>query len=178
MAEPALSRRARIAWGIVLALGLAAAAAWTAWAYYLGGAAGLGAEQPIAFSHRVHATDKGIDCRFCHPFPDRAPYAGMPPVQTCMFCHRSVIATHSEIRKLWGYFERNEPIPWVREFEVPDHVYFSHRMHLRKELDCPDCHGDISMEDRVKAAEPLEMGFCLDCHKSRGGPRDCVVCHR
>ena len=76
------------------------------------------------------------------------------------------------------YFERVEPIPWVRVFEVPDHVYFSHRMHLRKDFDCPDCHGDVARMDRVKEPRVFEMGFCLDCHKPQGGPRDCMVCHR
>ena len=177
MADRAVSRRARIAWGTVLGVGLLASAGWTLWAYYARGPGGAGPGQPIAFSHRVHVTDKGIDCRFCHSFVDRAPYAGLPPVQTCMFCHRSVITQHPEIRKLWGYFERDEPIPWVRVFEVPDHVYFSHRMHLRRNFDCPDCHGDVAHMDRVKEPRVFEMGFCLDCHKPQGGPRDCMVCH-
>jgi hypothetical protein len=178
MADLGTSRRARIALGVLLAVALAVTLAWTAWAYYLGGASGLGPEQPIPFSHRVHVTDKGIDCRFCHAYPDRAPYAGLPAEQTCMFCHRSVITGHDEIRKLWGYVERGESIPWVRVFEVPDHVYFSHRMHLRKELDCPDCHGDVAAEDRLQPPQELLMGFCIACHEARGVSRDCVVCHR
>ena len=178
MPERALSRRARIGWGLVLGAGLAASVAWMGWAYYVRGAASTGPEQPIPFSHRVHVTDKGIDCRFCHAYVDRAPYAGLPPLQTCMFCHRSVITEHAEIRKLRSLYERDEPVPWVRVFDVPDHVYFSHRMHLRKGFDCPDCHGDVAHEDRLKAPQVFEMGFCLSCHKAKGGPRDCLVCHR
>jgi hypothetical protein len=205
MAEPRLSRRARLSWSALLGLGLAVAVAWTAWAYYLGGESGLGPAQPIAFSHRLHVTDKGIDCFFCHPYPERAPHAGIPPLQTCFFCHRTVIATHPEIRKLREYYERDEPIPWVRVFEVPDHVYFSHRMHLRQGLRCTDCHGDVARMDRVSelaametrglefgapapgsadrasrydGSETFEMGFCLECHDRLGGPRDCVACHR
>jgi len=111
MADLGTSRRARIALGVFLALALAVTLAWTAWAYYLGGSSSLGPEQPLPFSHRVHVTDKGIDCRFCHAYPDRAPYAGLPPEQTCMFCHRSVITQHEPIRKLWGYYERGSRFP-------------------------------------------------------------------
>jgi hypothetical protein len=178
MAELGSSRRARIVWGVILSVALAAVLIWTAWAYYLGGGAGLGPEQPIPFSHRVHVTDKGIDCRFCHAGVERAPQAGLPPLQTCMFCHRSVITQHEEIRKLRGFYERGEPVPWVRVFNVPDHVYFSHRMHLRKQLDCPDCHGDVAGEDRLVPPQAFLMGFCITCHKQRGVPRDCVLCHR
>jgi hypothetical protein len=178
VADLGTSRRARIVWGVVLALALAVSAGWTAWAYYLGGAWNLGPAQPLPFSHRVHVTDKGIDCRFCHSGVDRAPHAGLPPEQTCMFCHRSVIVTHEEIRKLWGFYERGEPIPWVRVFDVPDHVYFTHRVHLSRELDCPDCHGDVAHEDRLKPPQEFLMGFCIACHTARGAPRDCVTCHR
>ncbi len=172
------SPRARRWLGGSLVVALVATVAWTAWAYYLGGASGLGPEQPIPFSHRVHVTDKGIDFRFCHSGVDRAPHAGMPPEQTCMFCHRSVITRHPQIRKLWGYYERGESIPWVRVFTVPDHVYFSHRMHLRQGLDCPGCHGDVAAEDRLVPPQEFLMGFCIACHTARGVPRDCVVCHR
>jgi hypothetical protein len=66
----------------------------------------------------------------------------------------------------------------VRVFTVPDHVYFSHRMHLRQELDCPDCHGDVAAEDRLQPPQELLMGFCITCHQLRGVSRDCMVCHR
>ena len=178
MAEAGLTRRGRIALSLGLVLALAASVVWTAWAYYLGGESGLGPAQPIPFSHRVHVTDKQIDCRFCHSAADRGPQAGVPPLETCMFCHRSVIVEHEEIRKLWGFYERGEPVPWVRVFDVPDHVYFTHRMHLRQELDCAECHGEIGAEDRVTMPEEFLMGFCIRCHKSRRGPMDCVACHR
>ncbi len=178
MAEAGLSRRGRIALSLVLTSALLASVVWTAWAYYYGGEAGLGPAQPIPFSHRVHVTDKQIDCRFCHSAVDRGPHAGVPPLETCMFCHRSVIVEHPEIRKLWEFYERGEPVPWVRVFDVPDHVYFTHRMHLRQELDCAECHGEIGAEDRVTMPEEFLMGFCIRCHKSRPGPLDCVACHR
>ena len=165
--------------GILLSVALLVTVGWMARAYYFGGDAALGPEQPIPFSHRLHVTDKDIDCRFCHTGVDRSPQAGIPPEQTCMFCHQSVITEHPEIRHLWWYYGEDEPIPWVRVFEVPDHVYFTHRVHTQVAgLDCTDCHGPVEQEDRLQAPQVFLMGFCLECHRPRGASTDCWTCHR
>lgn len=165
--------------GLVMALSLIATVVWFTWEYYFGGDAQLGPTQPIPFSHRLHVTDKDIDCRFCHTGVDRVHQAGIPTVQTCMFCHQSVITEHPEIRRLWWYHGQNEPIPWAKVFEVPDHVYFTHRVHMQKAgLDCTDCHGPVEQLDRLKAPLTFEMGFCLECHRPRGASIDCWTCHQ
>lgn len=165
--------------GLVLSALLVATVGWLAWAYYFEGAARLGPQQPIPFSHRVHATDKDIDCRFCHTGVDRVNQAGIPTVETCLFCHRVVITEHPEIRRLRWHFEHDEPVPWARVFEVPDHVYFSHRVHLGPGgLQCGDCHGPVEQMERLEAPRVFEMGFCLDCHRPRGASTDCWACHQ
>jgi hypothetical protein len=189
MSKVSFSRLSPIVVGVVLALSLGLTVAWTGWASYLRGGDRMGPEQPIPFSHRFHVTDKDIDCRFCHTGVDRVPTAGLPPVQTCMFCHQAIITEHPEIRRLWTYYgqrddgtldpARGQPIPWVRVFEVPDHVYFTHRVHTqRAELDCTDCHGPIGAMDRLEQPRKFEMGFCLECHRPRGASTDCWTCHR
>ncbi len=189
MNNPDLSRHTPLVLGVVLALVLAVTLGWTSWGYYVGGAARLGPEQPIPFSHRLHVTDKDIDCRFCHTGVDRVPTAGIPPVQTCMFCHQVIITEHPEIQTLWDHYgvrddgtldpSRGHPIPWARVFEVPDHVYFTHRVHTQiGGLDCTDCHGPVESMDRLVAPRTFEMGFCLECHRPRGVSTDCWTCHR
>jgi predicted CXXCH cytochrome family protein len=187
-----LSRFVPFVVGALLAVSLGLTLWWTGAEIYWGGAARLaqrGPEQPIPFSHRLHVTDKDIDCRFCHTGVDRVHQAGIPPEQTCMFCHRVIITQHPEIRHLWEYYgaredgtrdpSRGEPIPWVRVFEVPDHVYFTHRVHTQiAGLDCTDCHGPIESMDRVQQLRKFEMGFCLECHRPRGASTDCWTCHR
>lgn len=165
--------------GLLLLIGLGLSVGWGSWAYYWGGAARLGPEQPIPFSHRLHVTDKDIDCRFCHTGVDRIHQAGIPPVETCMFCHRVIITEHPEIRRLRWHYDNEEPVPWERVFAVPDHVYFTHRVHINSGgLECENCHGPIERMDRLEQPRKLEMGFCLECHRPRGATVDCWSCHQ
>jgi hypothetical protein len=137
-----------------------------------------GPEQPIPFSHRVHAYYKKIDCFFCHPYADRSPRAGMPPVEKCMLCHSAIITNFPPIKKLRGYYDRKEPIQWVRVTANPDFVFFPHHVHLAKGIDCGECHGNVREMDRVKLTHRFTMGYCVDCHKARKASRDCWTCHR
>lgn len=165
--------------GILISIALAITMIWTTRAYYWGGENSLGPEQPIPFSHRLHVTDKDIDCRFCHTGVDRIHQAGLPPVQTCMHCHQVIITEHPEIRRLRNYYDSDEPVPWQRVFVVPDHVYFTHRVHTNiGELECEDCHGPIGEMDRLFQPRKMEMGFCLECHRPRGASVDCWTCHQ
>ncbi len=137
----------------------------------------IGPKQPIYFSHRVHAGVKGISCQFCHPFTERSKNAGIPAVGKCLFCHRYIITGHPQIRKVRWHYDTKAPIPWVGIYYVPDHVQFKHQPHIRKEIDCTTCHGEVKKMDRLKSVE-FEMGFCIECHKIRGAQLDCwLACH-
>jgi hypothetical protein len=126
---------------------------------------GRGPIQPIFFSHRRHAGVFAIDCLYCHSNTDISAVAAMPPVELCLGCHRVVKAASSEIAKLRGYDDRGEPIPWERLYKVADFVQFNHGRHVRAEVECQECHGDVEEYDVIWRWSPLTMGWCLECHK-------------
>lgn len=139
---------------------------------------GLGPRQPIPFSHRVHVHIKKISCVMCHSQVADSARAGIPPLQTCMLCHRRVIPTHPFIQDLRRRFERGEPIVWQRVNWVPEFAYFNHSVHVRRGIDCGKCHGNVTMMDRVTAAQAFQMGFCIECHRDSNATHDCFTCHR
>jgi hypothetical protein len=134
--------------------------------------------QPIAFSHKIHAGDNRIPCLFCHRYAPKSPIAGIPAVADCRACHLFIARDAPEIKKLMGYWENKEPIPWVRVYWVPDHVYFPHMMHIRAGLACSACHGDVAGMTRVTRSRKIEMGWCLNCHRQHKASIDCWTCHK
>ncbi len=138
----------------------------------------IGPEQPIPFSHRVHAGVKQINCRFCHPFVDRSQRAGIPAADKCFFCHKYVIPMHPEIQKELVYYRTQKPVPWKRIYFVPDYVKFRHEPHVRwAEIDCDVCHGPVETLDRLRPVD-FQMGFCINCHRQRQAQLDCwLACH-
>ncbi|KAF0216832.1 MAG: cytochrome c family [Geobacteraceae bacterium] len=134
--------------------------------------------QPIDFPHTVHADRLKLACTFCHTFADRSSRAGVPPLATCMACHRSIAVERPEVRKLRGHVERREPVVWQRVHRLPDHVHFTHKRHVRAGVDCSACHGAVAKMERTKRVRPLTMGWCVTCHRARGAPTDCATCHR
>ena len=138
--------------------------------------------QPIAFPHTIHAGQGQIDCQYCHFSAERSVDAGIPPVATCWGCHQLILGTderqQAEIQNVRGYWERQEPIPWVRIYKVPDHVHFPHLRHVAAEVDCATCHGAVQEMTVIEEVnQPLSMGWCVSCHMERGVSRDCAVCH-
>lgn len=137
----------------------------------------IGPKQPIAFSHRLHAGVKGINCRFCHPFVERSAKAGIPEVGKCLYCHNYIINHHPEIQKEHAYYDAGRPVPWKRVFILSDHVFFRHQPHIRAGFDCTECHGDVAAGDRLPYVK-FEMGFCIRCHQENEAPLGCwLACH-
>jgi predicted CXXCH cytochrome family protein len=174
MASPGARGRRWLAVSLVSLVALSAG--WLAFFHVSLPARGLGREQPIPFSHRLHVTDKGIDCFYCHPHGERSAWPGLPTVAKCLGCHDHIIPLHPWIRVLKGYQERAEPLPWIKVFYSPDHVHFPHHRHLRREVACAECHGAVESQDRLMT-HTFYMGFCLDCHKARDATRECAACH-
>ena len=146
--------------------------------FYMSPATNIGPEQPIPFSHRLHAGVKSIDCDFCHPYTGRSIHPGLPPVEKCLYCHNYIIAKHPEILKEHKYFETKTPTPWKKAFYLPEHVLFNHQRHIKKKIECNECHGPIETMDRIKG-ERFKMGFCIDCHKIKGASIGCwIACHK
>jgi len=139
--------------------------------------------QPIAFPHNTHAGDFTIDCQYCHFSAERSVDAGIPPVSSCMGCHLIVRGRNKpeEVEKLRGYWSRGEPIPWSRIYKVADHVKFPHMRHVAQDagaLECQECHGQVEgIEVIEEVAQPLKMGWCIQCHRDNDASIDCTVCH-
>ena len=132
---------------------------------------------PIAFSHARHVEQARIDCQFCHAYARRGPVAGIPSVERCAGCHRTILSERPEVVKLLAYWEDEAPIPWIRVHDLPDYVRFSHKAHVRSGVDCAVCHGDVGRMEIAQQVESLSMGWCVDCHAASDASRDCLVCH-
>lgn len=145
--------------------------------FYITPGTNIGPSQPIAFSHRLHAGHKAIDCYYCHPYVERSIHPGIAPVEKCLHCHQYIIANYPEIKKEHTYFNTRTPTPWVKVFLLAEHVVFNHQRHIKKEIACESCHGQVRQMDRLKGTR-FKMGFCLACHKQKNVNIDCwLACH-
>lgn len=135
------------------------------------------AEQPIAFSHPLHASELGIECAFCHRNATKGVEAGIPAVEQCMFCHVVIGTGKPEVEKLRSAYGRQQPINWQRVYRVPDVVRFTHEPHLQAKVSCDRCHGEVEKMSQVRQARPLGMAQCVACHRENNAPTDCTTCH-
>jgi hypothetical protein len=122
--------------------------------------------QPISFSHRHHVESMGIECRYCHFHVEESSFAGIPPTHTCMTCHSQIWSESDYLKPVRDSYENEDPIEWTRVHDLPDFVYFNHSIHVKKGVGCVSCHGRIDDMAAVYQAEPLNMGWCLDCHRN------------
>ena len=122
--------------------------------------------QPIAFDHRHHVRDDGIDCLYCHEDAERSPYAGVPAADRCMGCHNQIWNDSSLIAPLRASVETGAPIRWQRVHSLPDFVYFDHSIHVNKGIGCASCHGRVDDMAAVYQVHRLSMSWCLDCHRN------------
>ena len=148
--------------------------------------------QPIHYSHRIHAGDNGIDCKYCHSSARESKHSGIPSLNVCMNCHKSIyevapetlaegaaigVDYNAEIKKLYKavgwddaeekYTGKSQPVKWVRIHNLPDFVYFNHSQHVSVAgVECQTCHGPIQEMEVVSQFAPLTMGWCIDCHRT------------
>jgi hypothetical protein len=130
---------------------------------------GYSPEQPIAFSHKIHAGDNKVPCLYCHYAARKSRHAGIPSVSVCMNCHTMLRKQTVEIEKFKEAVQQQRPIVWTKVHNLPDFVYFNHSQHVLSKVACQRCHGPIETMDRVKQASPLTMGWCLECHREHAG---------
>jgi mono/diheme cytochrome c family protein len=146
--------------------------------------------QPIHYSHRIHAGDNEINCKYCHSSARVSKHSGIPSLNVCMNCHKSIgevaetTATpeyskafyDAEIGKLYEavgwdkatqkYTGKTKPVKWVRIHNLPDFVYFNHAQHVAVGgIECQTCHGPVETYEIQKQFAPLTMGWCIDCHR-------------
>ena len=155
-----------LAVGLVSLGALGAAVAWQL--SRVGIHQGYAPEQPIAFSHKIHAGDSQIPCQYCHFAARKSRHAGIPPANVCMNCHGILTKEALDIEKLKEYVQQGRPIEWVKVHNLPDFVYFNHSQHVLASVACQECHGPVETMSRVSQQAPLTMGWCIDCHRRRG----------
>jgi hypothetical protein len=122
-------------------------------------------QQPVPFSHRHHAGELGIDCRYCHTSVEKSSFAGLPPTQTCMTCHSQIWTNSSMLEPVRASFRDDKSIAWTRVNALPDFVYFDHSIHVAKGIGCTSCHGQIADMPLTYREGTLYMSWCLDCHR-------------
>jgi len=123
-------------------------------------------EQPIQFSHLHHVGGIGLDCRYCHTTVEKSSFAGIPPTKTCMNCHSQIWLNAPILEPVRASFRNNTNLTWIRVNDLPDFVYFNHQIHIRQGVGCATCHGRVDEMPLMRQAQPLLMGWCLECHRA------------
>jgi hypothetical protein len=121
--------------------------------------------QPIPFSHKHHVGDDGIDCRYCHTTVETAAFAGMPSTTVCLTCHSQLFSQAAVLEPLRHSAATGRPIAWNRVHKLPDFVYFNHAVHVAKGVACVECHGRVDQMPLTWRTSPLQMQWCLACHR-------------
>ncbi|MCC6369755.1 MAG: c-type cytochrome [Bacteroidia bacterium] len=138
-------------------------------------------EQPIKFSHKLHAGDNEIACQYCHSSVEKSRHAGIPSVNICMNCHKGISTgpqyKEAEIAKIYeaaGFDPKTQtydeskqnPLKWIKVHNLPDHVYFNHSQHVVVgKVECVTCHGDVKAMTVAEQKSPLTMKWCIECHR-------------
>lgn len=135
-------------------------------------------DQPIQYSHNIHVNKLEMECTDCHQYADQGPKAGIPSMQLCMDCHESAATDREEIKKLTDYWNRKEPVPWVKVHRQNWHVFFTHKRHVNAGIDCTVCHGEVRAMTTGRKVRSLDMGWCVNCHRKNDAPTDCLTCHK
>jgi len=126
---------------------------------------GYAPDQPVAYSHRLHAGQLGMDCRYCHDTVERSSFAAVPPAATCMNCHKIIRTESPLLEPIREAAAGGDAVAWVRVHLLPDYASFDHSVHVGNGVGCESCHGRIDQMDVVQQQQPLSMSWCLDCHK-------------
>ncbi len=147
--------------------------------------------QPIHYSHRIHAGDNGIDCKYCHSSARVSKHSGIPSLNVCMNCHKSIaevapetqvegqeygVDYNAEIQKLYkavgwdestqSYTGETSPVKWIRIHNLPDFAYFNHSQHVSVAgVECQTCHGPVEEMEIMYQHSSLTMGWCINCHR-------------
>ncbi len=148
-----------------------------------GGDEGDPIQQPVAFDHRHHVRDDGVQCVYCHETVETDAFAGYPSTSRCMGCHGQVWPDSSELAPVRESWATQRPIRWNRVTALPAHVYFHHGVHVQHGIACAHCHGEVKDMPRIERAHVMTMSFCIDCHRDAVGRAisritTCSACHR
>lgn len=136
-------------------------------------------DQPLPFSHKQHAGDYKIDCRYCHTGTEVSRHASVPSLNVCMNCHLVVKTDSPHIQKLTEAYNKGTSIAWNKVHLLPDHVKFNHAAHIKAGKECTTCHGPVQEMTKVRQYQSLSMGWCVNCHRQpeNKAPLNCSTCH-
>jgi len=136
-----------------------------------------GPEQPIPYSHALHAGKLNLPCEYCHKPSRSGENLAIPQAAFCMQCHASAATDSPSIQKLAEYARSNTVIPWVRVYQLPSFVSFSHGTHLAQNVTCQQCHGPVQTFTRMYKAADISMASCVKCHQQTNAAVGCDTCH-
>jgi Cytochrome c7 and related cytochrome c len=136
-----------------------------------------GPEQPIPFSHKIHAGTAGLSCEFCHTLSKSGETLAIPQATACMQCHTSIATNNPDVQKVAGFAKAGRTIPWVRIYQLPSFVTFSHKTHLDHGNTCQECHGPVAQRDRLFMESDISMAGCMNCHRIKKASVECDTCH-
>ena len=154
---------------IILCLAVAGGAVSLAVPYYFTPKytrVGYQPQQPVNFSHQIHAGQLGMDCRYCHSFVEVAAHSNVPTTQVCMNCHSQVQKESPKLAPVRESWATGKSIEWVQIHKTPDYVYFNHSAHVNRGVSCVSCHGKVNEMAVVYHAKSHSMSWCLDCHRA------------
>jgi len=146
-------------------------------------------EQPIPYSHKLHAGTLKIPCQYCHSNTLKSRQAGIPAVEKCLNCHNVTKVESPPIRQLAALYSSNKPMEWQRIHSLPDYVFFDHRPHVHAGILCQTCHGEVETMEVISQRISIRMANCLGCHRNpreslpadsiiAKGPENCNACHQ
>jgi hypothetical protein len=122
--------------------------------------------QPVPFSHKIHAGQLGMDCRYCHSFVEQSGHANVPTSSTCWNCHQHIKTNSPNLAPIKESVETGKPMEWVKVHKTPDYAYFNHSVHVSSGVSCASCHGDVAEMPVVFQDQNQSMGWCLECHRN------------
>lgn len=163
--------RYRVIHGLILILGISVHS-WLAYeeAVNLSRTQDYAPDQPIKFSHKIHAGDNKTDCKYCHHTAEFSKSANIPSNNVCLNCHNVVRTGRNsgnfEINKIHRAVASGTPIQWIKVHNLPDYTYFNHAQHVNAgKVACQTCHGKVEEMDILKQENDLSMGWCVNCHR-------------
>ena len=136
-----------------------------------------GPVQPVPFSHKEHAGTLKMPCEYCHTLSRSGETLMIPRTSFCMQCHQTIATDNPGVQKLAEYAKTDRTIPWVRIYELPSFVSFSHKVHLQHGATCEECHGTVAQRVRLYKESDISMATCVNCHRAKQASIDCSTCH-
>ncbi len=136
-----------------------------------------GPVQPVPFSHKEHAGKLKMPCQYCHTLSRSGETLMIPRASFCMQCHQTIATDNPGVQKLAEYAKTDRTLPWVRIYELPSFVSFSHKVHLQHGATCEECHGEVAQRARLYKESDISMATCVNCHRAKQASIDCSTCH-